>query len=204
MEQNTTSVVIEQQGENKKRGALAVILAVAFVAMLGIGTTFAYLTYQGNQTPNRFTTDVGISVDLLEPSWVAGDGVASDGKTGIPVEADNTQPTDAEAAKKDPYVVNTSRIGNEDQSGVSVYAGIKLTFQKWVATGVTNGADGSHTETGQYVNMTQDETAKLLNCYQFAATSKVGEGDGYAGDNAGMFIDDGWIQVKADGSGTTA
>jgi hypothetical protein len=173
MEQNTTSVVIEQQGENKKRGALAVILAVAFVAMLGIGSTFAYMSWTGNQTPNRFTVDKGLTVDLVEPAWTKAAGqstgypnVASDGITTIPAAANNFGTVNTVVAK-DPYVVNTSMVGNEqDQKGVDAYVGIRLTLQKWVSTGENNGKTGAeHHENGHYVTMTDSEAMDFFKCY---------------------------------------
>ena len=186
MEQNTTSVVIEQQGENKKRGALAVILAVAFVAMLGIGSTFAYMSWTGNQTPNRFTVDKGLNVDLVEPAWTealakttAGfPNVASDGTTTIPADANNFNGTKKGAdnnpittVAKDPYVVNTSKVGNENEVGADAFVGIRLTFQKWVAESVDN-SNGVHTENGKYVTMTDDEVRAFFQCYMLNSDGK--------------------------------
>ena len=176
MEQNTTSVVIEQQGENKKRGALAVILAVAFVAMLGIGSTFAYMTWSGNQTPNRFTVDVPLSGDVVEPAWqnvvLAGkdandqaNETASDGQS-IPANAGSTEV--GKAVAKNPYVVNTSikETNGAYSAGSDAYAGIRLTFQKWVKTGEGTGDQ----EEGHYTNMTKEETVALLQTYAFTST----------------------------------
>ena len=208
--ENNTSVVIEQQDENKKRGALAVILAIAFVAILGIGSTFAYLAYTGNQTPNRFTTDIGLSVDLLEPQWTSAvmnddgswkeaDGtttnVASDGTTVIPNAANNM--TTSSSVAKDPFVVNTSNKGNETTGGTKCWAGIKLTFQKWVADEISGDAtwdptrtDGleNHTETGKYVDMSADEVKALLAVYGLNATGKsavgINIGSGWEGTSS--------------------
>ena len=204
MEEQTTSVVIEQQGEQKKRGALAVILAVAFVAMLGIGTTFAYLTYVGNQTPNRFTTDRGLTVDVLEPAWTQGAKdaggeypyIASDG-IGIPKTANNmSEATGAQVVAKDPFVVNTSKVGNETDPGKDAYVGIRLTFQKWVATKVS-GDEADHTEEGQYVTMSDGEVDKLLAVYALT-TQASGSVDTAAADTAatpGITVNEGWTQV---------
>lgn len=149
-------IVIEQKEESKKRTWVAVVLAVAFVAILGIGGTFAYLTWTTNQTPNRFTTDPTITADLLEPAWTnaakdSDHGTASDG-TDIPAKADNMLPSSVVA--KNPFVVNTSN------NGADIYAGMKLQFQKWVA-------DDTDKAKGSYQNMTKDEVATLLTCYGF-------------------------------------
>ena len=207
--ENMTSVVIEQEGENKKRSALAVILALAVVVILGIGTTFAFLAYTGNQTPNRFTTDAGISCDLLEPAWTAAvndaktddngwPSVASDGKTIIPTAANNTQASsnNHSVIAKDPFVVNTSTVGNEKGGeGVNEYVGIRLTFQKWVADGNVEGSTSKHTEEGKYVTMTGDEVKKLLSVYAFTTE------DSYSSTTkAGFNLGKGWVQCEADGS----
>ena len=194
MEQNTTSVVIEQQGENKKRGALAVILAVAFVAMLGIGSTFAYLTWTGNQTPNRFTVDVPLSGDLVEPAWskaVQGDdtGYASDGKI-IPAAADQTK-KDAKIAK-DPYVVNTSKTG-DDKKGNAAFASIRLTFQKWVAD-TSSTKTVANGEAGSYQTMSATEVDSLLQTYAFTAGDTATTA-GIQTSNLGV----GWKIVDANG-----
>lgn len=157
-------IVIEQKEESKKRTWVAVVLAVAFVAILGIGGTFAYLTWTSNQTPNRVTTDPVITADLLEPTWTKGakasstetdtakQGKASDGEY-IPIEADNMLP--GSQVNKNPFIVNTSN------NGAKVYAGMKLQFQKWVVE--TQGDDAN----GKYVNMTDEEVSKLEAVYAF-------------------------------------
>ena len=204
MEEQTTSVVIEQQGEQKKRGALAVILAVAFVAMLGIGTTFAYLTYVGNQTPNRFTTDRGLTVDVLEPAWTAGveagnyeyPNIASDG-IAIPATANNmSETTGHQVVAKDPFVVNTSKVGNESDPGKNAYVGIRLTFQKWVATSAT-GNESDHTEEGHYVTMDDREVKALLKVYALAAdTSAISTSADDLRTEPGLSLGTGWSQVN--------
>ena len=62
-------IVVEQKQEKKRRGALAILLAIAFCAILAIGSTFAYLTWTTNQTANRMTTNPKVTADLLEPAW---------------------------------------------------------------------------------------------------------------------------------------
>ena len=197
MEQNTTSVVIEQQGENKKRGVLAVILAVAFVAMLGIGSTFAYLTWSGNQTPNRFTIDSALTGDLLEPAWTNAEktGKASD-SIAIPEAADQT--TKEVAIAKDPYVVNTSKKGLSNTAGENGYAMIRLTFQKWSVTSKT-GSGVNYKEEGKYVNMSAKEITELLNVYSF--TDKVATDEGKITDaTAGLDVNANWQLVGKDGA----
>ena len=210
MEENSTSVVIEQQGENKKRGALAVILAIAFVAMLGIGTTFAYLTYVGNQTPNRFTTDKGLTVDLVEPAWTNAlttqsnhkwPNVASDGKTEIPEAANNMK--EGSVVKKDPYIINTSKASNGDSGATNetAFVGMRLTFQKWVAT-ENNGKDAAaHKETGSYVNMTQKEVEALLNVYSFSSEDAGGS---TAGFNKEELSTANWVKTSSLGADESA
>ncbi len=193
-------IVIEQKDEKKKRGALAIILAIAFVAILAIGGTFAYLTYTANQTPNRFTTDPNITADVLEPTWTnaiqkddetttdTDEGVyASDG-TAIPAAASNMMPSDGVA--KNPFVVNTSKNGSDE------YVGMKLQFQKWVDEGSGDGA------TKGYVNMNADEVAALMKVYAFATDSssytKVGDEDTTAGLQLATAASDGdpvWTQI---------
>jgi hypothetical protein len=215
MEQNTTSVVIEQQGENKKRGALAVILAVAFVAMLGIGSTFAYLTWTGNQTPNRFTVDTPLSGDLVEPLWVKGteasrtakdtDGSsltekAADG-TIIPLAAGMTEKGTMIA--KNPYVVNTSFNGT---TGSRAYAAVRLTFQKWQKDSTTEATgsldQGTLREQGKYVNMTPTEVINLLGSYSFSTVDSTDEG-ATAPTSAGLSVDDNWTLVDKNGKAVT-
>ena len=197
MEQNTTSVVIEQQGENKKRGALAVILAVAFVAMLGIGSTFAYLTWSGNQTPNRFTIDSALTGDLLEPAWTTADktGKASDG-IAIPAAAEQTEKGTLIA--KDPYVVNTSKkgltSGDDVQPGENGYAMIRLTFQKWNVTS-KSGSGINYKEEGKYVNMSADEVSELLKVYAFTTETTYTKGT----TKAGLNVDSNWHLVDKSG-----
>jgi predicted ribosomally synthesized peptide with SipW-like signal peptide len=193
-------IVIEQKEESKKRTWVAVVLAVAFVAILGIGGTFAYLTWTTNQTPNRFTTDPTITADLLEPTWTKGAkasateagqatpdetkvGKASDGEY-IPIEADNMLPSSVVA--KNPFVVNTSN------NGADIYAGMKLQFQKWVVD-----KEGG---TGQYVNMNAQEVGYLLSCYGFL------DDEGDENSKAGIASTDnplgeGWTQINRDMAG---
>ena len=212
-EENMTHFVIEAKSSFKKNNLLAAILIVAFVALAGAGGTYAYLHVAGNQTPNRFTTDKGLNVDLVEPAWTKAvsdndtDGypnVASDGTSVIPAAANNFSGVAAEGEtavtkiEKDPYVVNTSMVGNEsDQPGADAYVGIRLTFQKWVAT-KTDKTGENHTETGKYVNMTQDEVNAFFNCYQLNVTGTTAKKTDSKGatvvENYGMILNDGWTQ----------
>ena len=197
MENENPVVVIDQENDRKKRSGLAIVLAVAFVAMLGIGTTFAYLTWTTNQTPNRMTTDPKITADLLEPTWTeaakASDkGTASDGKD-IPKNADNMLP--GTEVNKNPFIVNTSTNGSDE------YCGIKIQFQKWTVT--SDGADKTDKTAGSWANMNADEVAKVLKCYGFlqAAGSKAS----VAGFNDGTNnnVDDTWVQITGSDYGVT-
>ncbi len=195
-------IVIEQKDENKKRGALAVILAIAFVAILAIGGTFAYLTYTANQTPNRFTTG-GLTADLIEPSWnkasVTDNGgtLAKDGSVSGPVTAKYTSgdgtliPYGAagqlpgSTVNKNPFVINTST--NADVKG---YAGIKVQFQKWNKT--KTGDEG-----GSWVNCSEDETKHILAVYNIESTATDNDESKIAGITS---LGANWSQVKADGT----
>ncbi len=179
-------IVIEQKDEKKKRGALAIILAIAFVAILAIGGTFAYLTYTANQTPNRFTTDPNITADVLEPMWTnaidtsaSNTYKASDG-TAVPEKADNMMPGDEVA--KNPFVVNTSKNGSDE------YVALKLQFQKYVQP----GENASATDDG-YVNMTSEEVDKLFAVYAFGGTESAATGT--KDTNAGWTTPDEWTQI---------
>ena len=188
MENQEPVVVIEQQEERKRKGALAVILAIAFVAILGIGGTFAYMTWTTNQTPNRMTVGGGVTADLLEPTWTnaaaasAGatearkKATASDGEY-IPLAA-STMAAGSTVAKN-PFVVNTSKSGN------SIYAGMKLQFQKWVQ-------DTNNPDTGSWQNMSDDEMGKLLACYAFDST----EANTATKGGITLDADGGWAECK--------
>ena len=176
----TPYIVIEQKEDKKRRGTIAIVLAIAFVLILGVGGTYAYLTYTANQTPNRFTVDPNITADVLEPAWTnaaaeTGHGTASD-STAIPAAADNMLP--GSVVTKNPFVVNTSKNGSDE------YAGLKVQFQKWNGTA--------------YVNMSGTEVATLLSCYAFA-TDTTDEDTAAGFTNLG----DGWTQIvdaAADGT----
>ncbi len=179
-------IVIEQKDEKKKRGALAIILAIAFVAILAIGGTFAYLTYTANQTPNRFTTDPNITADVLEPMWTnaidttaSNTYKASDG-TAVPEKADNMMPGDEVA--KNPFVVNTSKNGSDE------YVALKLQFQKYVQPG-----ESASTTADGYVNMTSAEVDALFAVYAFGGTESAATGSSTT--NAGWTTPDGWTQI---------
>ena len=163
MNEENSVIVIDQQEQHKKKGALAVILAIAFVAILGIGGTFAYLTYSTNQTVNRFTTvPANLTADLLEPAWsnaidtsATNKKYASDGTTQIPVNA--AEMVAGSEVAKNPFVVNTSYVGDGKQKASDAYCAIKLTFQKWSQT--SSDAEGS------WADMTADDLTKLMAVY---------------------------------------
>lgn len=190
MENQTPTVVIEQQGEKRRRGGLVWLLALAFVAVLAIGGTFAYLTYTTNQAANRITTDPVLTADLLEPNWDAAVKTASavtdtdkqtkdaSGNYFIPADASNMLPGSSVA--KDPVIVNTSN------GGAKMYAGMMLQFQKWDSD--TNG----------YVAMSAQEVADTLAIYNLSTTQNS--------TTAGLGLGSGWTQITnaAYGTETTA
>ena len=204
--------VLEQKSEGVRSNVLAVILAIAAIALIGVGSTFAYMHWGGNQTPNRFTTDKGLTVDLVEPDWTKTvsettggyPNVASDGTTTIPAAANNLSKTTATSGgkvKKNPYVVNTSMVGNEtDQPGSDAYVGIRLTLQKWVASS-TEGIGDAHRETGHYVTLTNTEAELFWKCFsinQDGNTTKSAD----ATTKYGVTLATGsqWAQYKSDGT----
>ena len=188
MENQTPTVVIEQQGEKRRRGGLVWLLALAFVAVLAIGGTFAYLTYTTNQAANRITTDPVLTADLLEPSWDAAVKTASaetdtskqtkdaSGNYFIPADASNMLPGSSVA--KDPVIVNTSN------GGAKMYAGMMLQFQKW------DSADNG------YVAMSAQEVADTLAIYNLSTTQND--------TTAGVTPNTGWTQITDTNYGATA
>lgn len=203
MENNETPVVVvEQQEEKRRRSSMAIFLSVALVAVLGIGGTFAYLTYTTNQTPNRFTTDPNITADILEPTWTYGSEQSKTNKADatktaqspdgvyIPVKAGNMLPS--YEVDKNPFIVNTSKNGAEE------WVAMKLQFQKWNDGKVeTEGQDYS----GTWVNMNDKEVEALMACYGFlqadgSNASKAGLNNYDATNNAtGNKLGTGWTQI---------
>lgn len=169
MSKSDEVVVIDQQGGHSSKAGFAIFIAIALFFTLGVGSTFALLSYAGNQTPNRFTVAQELTCDLLEPQFtnaaLADNGASSSSTT---VSAEDVQYVGADgiaipkyAARsvpgtyyaKNPFVVNTAYTSNSDDAGSNGFAGIKVQFQK---------VDSS----GDYVNMTNDDdVAKLLACY---------------------------------------
>ena len=83
-----------------------VMLALALVAVLALGGTFAYLTKVTNKAENVFTFNAdGVSVELREPGW----------KTN---EANNVGP--GKELTKDPQITNLGEL--------DVYAAIRVQF----------------------------------------------------------------------------
>ncbi len=192
MENQTPTVVIEQQGEKRRRGGLVWLLALAFVAVLAIGGTFAYLTYTTNQAANRITTDPVLTADLLEPNWDAAAKTAAavtdtdkqtkdaSGNYFIPADASNMLPGSSVA--KDPTIVNTSN------GGAKMFAGMMLQFQVW---------DDSN-DAKKYVNMTAQQVADTLAIYNLSTTENS--------TTAGLTLGNKWTQITdaAYGTETTA
>ena len=164
MNEENSVIVIDQQEQHKKKGALAVILAIAFVAILGIGGTFAYLSYTTNQAMNRFTTVPGdVTADVIEPAWdnaLTGSAYkASDGTTTIPKAA--AEMGAGSSVAKNPFIVNTTKVGEGNVKGSDEYVAMKLVFEKWDSA------------TAKYIDMTADEVTKLLAVYNFKGTKNT-------------------------------
>ena len=192
MNEENSVIVIDQQEQHKKKGALAVILAIAFVAILGIGGTFAYLTYTTNQAMNKLSVQpAALTADLIEPAWtnvvLRGDsgakGKANDGSTVIPIAAQLMSP--GATVAKNPFVVNTSKIGDGKVQASSGYVAMKLTFEKWKPTDVTT----SQTD-GSYQAVSTDDITALLNCYALQGATNTTT-------SAGINPNTGWTEFKA-------
>ena len=183
MEDQTPVIVIEQQDEKRRRGGLVWLLALAFVAVLAVGGTFAYLTYTTNQASNRITTDPVITADLVEPAWSKAANEDNTGTTKytdssdgyyIPKAASNMIPSSVVA--KDPKVVNTST------NYARVYAGIKAQFQVWNGTA--------------YTNMSAKQVADTLAIYGLSTASDT--------TTPGFTLGDNWTQITDYGTETPA
>lgn len=157
MNEENSVIVIDQQEQHKKKGALAVILAIAFVAILGIGGTFAYLSYSTNQALNRFTTVPGdVTADVIEPAWTnaltGSTSKASDGTTVIPKAA--SEMGAGSSVEKNPFIVNTTKVDTEGKvKGSDEYVAMKVVFEKWDATNK------------KYIAMTADDMTTFLAVY---------------------------------------
>ena len=195
-------IVVEQKQEKKRRGALAILLAIAFCAILAIGSTFAYLTWTANQTPNRVTTGE-LTADLLEPAYTTqavSDNTDADGNVnattgtlfkagdGVAIPANAYSVVPGSQFQKNPFVVNTSKA-----TTAKGYAGIKLEFQKW--TGTANGDEG-----GSWSTMSQDEVTALMKVYRIdkEATNAADTAAGWGAMGSG------WLQIASDGTAKDA
>lgn len=116
------SVVVVNNKQNKRHNPLVWVMVLAFAAVLGVGGTFAYLTYVTDAKTNVLSTGSGITAILLEEDW----------NNGGAAKAKNMAPS--ESAAKDPCIENTS--ASEDE-----YVAIELTFQKNTGSTATNFTD---------------------------------------------------------------
>ena len=207
MNEDSVIVIDRQQSAQKGKGSLAVILAIAFVALLGIGSTFAYLSWTANQASNRASMG-GLTADLLEPSYtnaavtdnggtIAKNGtvtktnlkptyVASDGKL-IPKGAWNMTPSSEYS--KNPFVVNTS-----SSDTVYGFAGLKVQFQKWERNAKGDAED--NTNDANWINMTATEVDDLLKVYSISSDPNS--------TTPGLQISKATKKYNADKSSTTA
>ena len=197
-------IVIDRKARQKSKSGLIVFLCLMLVAVLGIGSTFAYLTWTSNQTPNRMTS-ADLTADVLEPAFTnaamkdntgAVDGStlatttysASDG-VGVPKQATVMMPGSSFA--KNPFVVNTSKLAGDNMKG---YAGLKVQFQKWQKTAA--GDDADNTNDKNWVNMTADEVDTLFKVYHTDFASAAENDDttaaGFTYNNTAKT---GWTQV---------
>ena len=221
MSDPTSTVVIDQQNTHRLRAGKVIMFAIALLLVGGVLSTFAFLTYQGNRTPNRFTVNEHLTCDMLEPAWTNA-ALTDNGITDLA----NPQITDATAAKyfsvdgvgvpkasllqvpgtyyaKNPFVVNTSTSASasdrdrQDKTEDRGFAGLKVQFQKVNSEGA-------------YVNMTGDEVKKLLACFyigsketttatdgtvttQTTGDTKAGFGNGT--DDNGSYLGNDWYQL---------
>lgn len=130
------SVVVVNNKQNKRRNPLVWVMVLAFAAVLGVGGTFAYLTYTTNQVNNELSTATGLTADVIETSWT--DEMKTKAKNMVP----------GDSLDKNPVVVNTSKNGAKE------FVAVKLSFEKL--------KDGSTTE---YEAMTADEVNAVLAAY---------------------------------------
>lgn len=112
--QTGTVVVIDQTSKKQHHSMITWVMAVAMVAVLGIGGTFAYLTFTTNAVSNDLSTTTGLKAQVVEEKWNQAGGADS---------ATHMAPGDVVA--KDPQVWNTS---DNDKA----FAAMELTFQKKV------------------------------------------------------------------------
>lgn len=131
-----------------KRNKRTILLAICLVAVLAVGSTWAYLSTVTQTKRNVFTFQENISADLTEPLW---DGGVDDNSNDIPDAAERMTP--GGFVDKDPRITNTCLMDE--------YVGIKLTFR--------NGAG---------VKLSDADTTKLLSLitlqYNDSGTFKTG------------------------------
>lgn len=181
-------VVIDQQAPHKLRGGMAGMIAIALLLTISVGGTYAYITWSGNQTPNRFTNEEFLTCDLIEPAWTnaaltdyglsedatSADTVGTDVTVYYSGEGENiaipkaaTYQAPGSFFKKNPFIINTSTYNGDvtrpaDNPTGYGYAAMKIQFQKM-------GADGT------YTNMTKDDVKALFNCYYIGNVEGTGD-----------------------------
>lgn len=106
------SVVVVNNKQNKRRNPLVWVMVLAFAAVLGVGGTFAYLTFTTPAVENDLSTTTGLKAQIVEENW---------NKAGGADSATHMAPGDIVA--KDPLVWNTS-------DSEKAYVAMELTFQK--------------------------------------------------------------------------
>lgn len=111
------------------------IVAASLIAVLGVGSTFAYLSYQTGSKTNTFTMGSGITGKTEEPRWN---------------EENAKKFTPGRVIAKDPQIENTSADSTDP-----AYAAVKISYQKkvndqWVET--------TFAELDQFINIQTDGT----------------------------------------------
>ena len=224
------TVVIDQQNHFKLRAGKLIMIAIGLGLVGAISTTYAFLTYSGNQVPNRFTVSEMMTCDMLEPAWTNAaltDNGVSDLSNPTITDATKVKYYDTAEKKavpeasqlqvpgtyyaKNPFVVNTSTNASDPNRDTNEkhedrgFAGLKVQFQKVSAD-------------GEYVNMTQDDVKALLACYyigsknttansneetpatETTSSTKAGFGNGSSSDANSSVLGNNWYQLIDNGT----
>lgn len=135
--QTGTVVVINQTSKKQRHSMITWVMAVAMVAVLGVGGTFAYLTYATNQATNHLTTSTGLQAQLTETEWDKALKTNENyGQNMVP----------GTTVDKNPQITNTST------SDISEWAAVEVEFQK---------SDGN----GGYVTMSAADLEAFFKVY---------------------------------------
>jgi len=122
----------------KKKKLIKGLVAVALIAIIGIGATLAYLSATTNKAENKFTSDAKITGTLTETSWkdkewsnfqpgdshgknpvvnlVAG---SEDAYVGMLITCKNGSGTDATVISMDDFTKNYATVSYEGTTGIN-------------------------------------------------------------------------------------